>query len=84
MTNAYGKFIQFNDNKLYCCRSCSKTFSTLKNIQKHVRKVHVKLPQVESKKCDHCDKSFLSDLKLNDHMKNVSKKYFFGFMILWH
>ena len=55
----------------YLCITCSKIFSTKRNLNRHIKIVHLKEYNFS---CDQCDKSFGLDQTLQRHVKTVHLK----------
>ena len=53
-----------HDNRLYACTTCGEVFGNNPNLCRHTTSYHIKL-------CHVCHRTFVSDDKLNDHMRDV-------------
>ena len=58
--------------KVYKCSECKKPFSTLSNLNKHIKGVHNSLERIKKiYNCSMCNKSFPFPSLLNRHIKSV-------------
>lgn len=62
---------QKNDNKIYRCKHCDKTYSSYSSLYRHI-KTHQE-PQYS---CNICDKPFYRSDKLKRHIRNVHNPVF--------
>ena len=62
------------------CGYCGKNFSSVRNLRRHIKGVHIpeetrsSSSRVEINICDHCGKRFLFRENLNDHLQNCLSK----------
>ncbi len=60
---------------LYKCVQCEYSFSSAKDLQNHVDRVHLK---IKRKKCEFCDISYFSEIDLFIHIRSHTGKRPFG------
>ncbi|CAH0714187.1 unnamed protein product, partial [Brenthis ino] len=62
--------IHHTDVRQYVCETCGKGFKRMWGLKDHIENVHSSAQPV---KCEHCNKIYKSQSKLELHMRNISK-----------
>ena len=60
--------VHMDENTVFTCQICAKTFNRMDNLQTHVNKRHYEPLPSEQHKCDVCEKTFSQKSYLKQHM----------------
>lgn len=59
------------DDRPYSCDICDRTFVTLYKMRRHRKDVHASRPREKKFACQQCDKVFMRNRSLNDHVMKI-------------